>query len=156
MRIKPTKILWPTDFSDVLESGRYAAAFAEQFDAQLHVLNIVQPMPQPELAVYFPQGVDLSGTEKELVDSARSKLRRVVEPLGLTADRIVCHAEVGSVWNRICDYAAEQDIDLIILSTHGLTGLRHVLIGSIAERVVQHAPCPVLTVKSAGHGFVSG
>ncbi|MCZ7684405.1 MAG: universal stress protein [Sandaracinaceae bacterium] len=50
----------------------------------------------------------------------------------------------------ICNYAAKENVDLIVLSTHGRTGLAHLLIGSVAEKVVRHAPCPVLTVRAPG------
>ena len=60
-----------------------------------------------------------------------------------TAVVLNANAAVG-----ICDYAAKEEVDLIVLSTHGRTGLSHMLIGSVAERVVRHAPCPVLTLRS--------
>lgn len=55
---------------------------------------------------------------------------------------------------EIIDYARENEIDLIVIGTHGRSGLMHILMGSVAERIVRKAPCPVLTVKPEGHQFV--
>ncbi|MFM7867597.1 MAG: universal stress protein, partial [Planctomycetaceae bacterium] len=61
---------------------------------------------------------------------------------------------VGAAFMEIIDYAKSQDIDLIVIGTHGRSGLSHILMGSVAERVVRAAPCPVLSVKPSGHQFV--
>jgi len=68
---------------------------------------------------------------------------------------VVTKAILGTSWTTICGYAERAEIDLIVVATHGRTGLRHVLIGSTAERIVQHAPCPVLVVKSPAKDFVT-
>jgi nucleotide-binding universal stress UspA family protein len=60
----------------------------------------------------------------------------------------------GRPWQGITDYAASNNTDLIIISTHGYTGLKHVLLGSVAEKIVRHAPCPVLVVRAEEHDFV--
>jgi nucleotide-binding universal stress UspA family protein len=64
------------------------------------------------------------------------------------------HVVVGTPWYEICRYARDAEIDLIVIATHGATGLRHLLMGSTAERVVQHATAPVLAVKSIEREFV--
>jgi nucleotide-binding universal stress UspA family protein len=66
----------------------------------------------------------------------------------------VREVRTGATFLEIIDYAKTQEIDLIVIGTHGRSGLMHVLMGSVAERVVQKAPCPVLTVKPEGHQFV--
>jgi nucleotide-binding universal stress UspA family protein len=67
---------------------------------------------------------------------------------------VVTDVLFGNPWSVICQYAKDAQIDLLVVSTHGRTGLRHVLIGSTAERIVQHAPCPVLVVKNPEKDFV--
>jgi nucleotide-binding universal stress UspA family protein len=61
---------------------------------------------------------------------------------------------IGSAWQEITEIARDRDIDLIIIGTHGYTGLKHLVLGSTAEKVVRHAPCPVLTVREKEHEFV--
>ncbi len=61
---------------------------------------------------------------------------------------------LGSAYHEICAAAKDEEVDLIIIATHGHTGLKHVVLGSTAERVVRHAPCPVLTVRVHEHEFV--
>jgi nucleotide-binding universal stress UspA family protein len=67
--------------------------------------------------------------------------------------KVSTHILTGRAWFEICKYAKESGADLIIIATHGWTGLRHILMGSVAERVVQHAFCPVLVVKSVERDF---
>jgi nucleotide-binding universal stress UspA family protein len=67
----------------------------------------------------------------------------------------VCEAFLGNPWRGVCDYAERQGIDLVVIATHGRTGLQHALIGSTAEKIVRHAPCPVLVVKAEEKDFVT-
>ncbi|MBI5863595.1 MAG: universal stress protein [Planctomycetes bacterium] len=69
--------------------------------------------------------------------------------------RLIQEVRVGNPWPMICEYARLSEIDLIVVTTHGRTGLGHAIIGSTAERIVQHAPCPVLVVKADGRGFLA-
>jgi nucleotide-binding universal stress UspA family protein len=110
------------------------------------MLHVIAPTVSPDVAIhgaFIPRDSDV---EQQIIEKAVRHMKDTGEGLcGL--DRLTCHAEVSTTWPRICSYAEEHDIDLIVLATHGLTGLKHVLIGSVAERVVQHAKCPVLVVK---------
>ena len=149
MKINPKKILWPTDFSEVsLKAGDYVRGYCNTFDAEVHLVHVCAPLPNPDM---LPAGVELTVSDKGVVDTfleaARTRLQRVaVEHLGGVSP-VVCDVLGGHPWSEVCEYAKRAGTDLIILSTHGLTGLRHLLIGSTAERVVQHAPCPVLVIK---------
>jgi nucleotide-binding universal stress UspA family protein len=155
MPLKLSRILWPTDFSELsLNGGRYARALAKAFDAELHVIHVARPIVVADYSVMLPAAVSPPGSEQELLDGSRQGLARLVDEQFAGMSRVRQDAAIGVPWSGICDYAARHEIELIVLATHGRTGLKHVLIGSTAERVVQHAPCPVLTVKSDEQGFV--
>jgi nucleotide-binding universal stress UspA family protein len=148
------RILVPTDFSKHSENAlAYASAFAEKFGAELYLLHVVQ-----DLALFIPEAVTaappIGPPVEQLTAAVREALDRLIANHGLRS--LGVHAEVreGNPFYEIVRFAKEQDIDLIIMGTHGHTGLVHVLLGSVAEKVVRKAPCPVLTVRHPEHEFV--
>lgn len=156
MVISPKRILWPTDFSPLaLHGARYARAFRDLFNAELHVIHVIPPPFAPDLSVTLPTEMPLAYADHELVDACRTRLELVVaEQFGAQAVAVQW-VSIGNPWSTICRYAQTAEIDLVVVSTHGRTGLQHVLIGSTAERIVQHAPCPVLVVKNPQKDFVA-
>lgn len=155
MIVKPKRILWPTDFSALsLHGARYARGFCEMFGAELHVLHVVSPLLTPDFSLTLPAEVPSQVAEEEVVQACRAHLAELVAAEFANIPNVVHNALFGNSWSSICKYAAQAEIDLLIVSTHGRTGLRHVLIGSTAERIVQHSPCPVLVVKSPEKDFV--
>lgn len=153
MTIRLQRILVPTDFSESAATAmNYACELADKFQAELHVLHTleVHPAPTPD----FGMGLALPRYTTESKEAVAKSLSTLIES-SKTAGRTVVHAVLeGSPRMEIVRYARQHEIDLIVLSTHGRTGLSHVLIGSVAENVVRTAPCPVLTVRPAGHQFV--
>jgi len=148
------KILVPTDFSPPSGNAlRYAAAFADKFGADLVLLHVVQ-----DLALLLPEAVSvappIAPPVEQTAAAARAALDRLVAEYGL--GRLTVHPEVreGAPFQEILAAARERDIDLIVMGTHGHGGLAHVLLGSVAEKVVRKAPCPVLTVHHPEHDFV--
>lgn len=148
------RILVPTDFSKFSENAlKYGAAFAEKFSAELHLLHVVQ-----DLALFIPEAV--LGTPavvppvEQFLASAKTALQRVVAELKLPGVTVIPHVAEGVPFEEIIRAAREKDIDLIVLGTHGHTGLAHMLMGSVAEKVVRKAPCPVLSVRHPEHEFV--
>ena len=146
-------ILVPTDFSEASEAAmKYARAFAENFGATLHVLHVMEDpfiyAPTSESYVVPIQFYD------EMQKVALDRLNKVLTD----ADREKFHAKLvtlkGSPFVEIVRYAKTEDIDLIVLGTHGRGPIAHMLLGSVAERVVRKAPCPVLTVRHPEHEFV--
>ena len=126
--MRPTEILFPTDFSAASEAaGRVARAMALESGARLHVLSVVPPVTDP---AHFAE--QLARTGRDLGEGLRVK----------TA------LETGLAGRSIVAYAREKGIDLIVLGTHGRTGFSHAILGSVAETVVRLAPCPVLTVPA--------
>ena len=144
--LKLARILVPVDFSDCsLRALDYALAMAERFGSQLILLHVVEPAVYPEN--YLVASPALDETNQNLMEAARERLSALrTKHLGsrLPAETLV---RMGRAHSEIPDTARALGADLIILGTHGYTGLKHVLLGSTAERVVRHAPCPVLTVR---------
>lgn len=142
-------ILVPTDFSEPAEAAlQYARTLAMEFSSRVHVLHIV---PEPYA---YPWGTELSTFSlanilSESETGARELLKAVAAGLDLPADRVVTDASVGPPVDQILDYIGEKGIDLVVMGTHGRGMVGHLLIGSVAERVVRRSPVPVLTVHSA-------
>lgn len=155
MVLRPKRILWPTDFSDLsLQAARYARGLCETFGAELHIVHAVLPPVATDVAVAMPAEVPVTYADQELLEVSRRQISELVQRHFPRPESVVIDAFFGNPWSAICHYAERAEINLIVVSTHGRTGLKHVLIGSTAERIVQHAPCPVLVVKSSERGFV--
>jgi nucleotide-binding universal stress UspA family protein len=139
-------ILVPTDFSDTSRAAlKYAADLARRFDSRLHLLHVSPDPAQlpwavgPGLAEYV-DGLE-ARCEKMLVALRACATVEHLDPLRTTT-RIVD----GAAHHEILEYVRTQDIDLVVMGTHGHGALAHLLLGSVAERVVRHALCPVLVV----------
>lgn len=148
------KILVPTDFSKHSDNAlRYGMAFAEKFNAEIHLLHVVQ-----DLSVFIPDAVTVTPLVTPPVDqllaSVRAALENLIKTHHLEKFKVQSHAVEGTPFYEIIRVAKEKDVDLIIMGTHGHSGLVHVLMGSVAEKVVRKAPCPVLTVRDSEHEFV--
>ena len=159
MRIEITRILCPVDFSrNAAHATRYALAFADAYDAEVILLQVTHA-PAVTMTDYagFPYcELDLASTIiPTLEDEDDRRLDRLAEHLQENHScRIRPLHTVGKPFVEIIRVAEEENVDLIVMGTHGRTGLKHVLIGSTAEKVVRMAPCPVLTVKHPEHEFV--
>ena len=150
-RLKLSSILVPIDFSPESDKAlRYAIPFAEQFGARLTVVYVVQPLPAPDFAT-FPLVME----NDKVVAACRAKLLERVRRLDLPP-RLIEKTLVrqGQPAQEITDAARTLKADLIIIATHGYTGIKHAVLGSTAERVVRHAPCPVLVVREREHEFI--
>jgi universal stress protein A len=145
--IEIKSILAPTDFSEHSEKAlRYACQLAERLGSELrllHVLSEILPAgPDPLMMPVMPTEYY---TESE--DKARQTLDRLLDPTWGRPARVVTEVRWGSPVETIVAYALDNKVDLIVIATHGRTGLSHVLLGSVAERIVREAPCPVLTIR---------
>jgi nucleotide-binding universal stress UspA family protein len=147
--ITPGRILVATDFSEAsgvaLEEGRQLAA---TFSAKLYLLHVVAE-PLREAWIGFTPGPQFVEWCERLEADARVRLERGVPQQDVADGRIVVATAWGDPADEILRYAASHDIDLIVCGTHGRRGWNHALMGSVAERVVRFAPCPVLTVHAA-------
>ena len=147
------KILFPTDFSDYANQAlAYAVGMAQDYGAALHVLHVV---PTPEMAVQFEPVAPVLDAQffTELEKGAREQLEAVVPETARKALDVTLAVRRGAAFLEIVHYAKDEGIDLITIATHGRTGLRHALFGSVAERVVRKAHCPVLSLRPKGHSF---
>lgn len=149
------KVLFPTDLSDAAaEAQLYACALAEQFDAELHILSVMQDVamvsPDPNMPWVIP-----ASSLDEIRTSLETALNAIPDPQWSHGKTIFRVLRTGTPFLEITKYAAEQDIDVIVVGTHGRSGLTHMLLGSTAERIVRKAPCPVLTVHPKGHQFIT-
>jgi nucleotide-binding universal stress UspA family protein len=142
----PTQhFLVPTDFSASAEQALdYAIRLARTLNARLTVLHVVQPFPMTgvDMGVALPE-TSLRALEEEVQHSMAAALARVTAA-GLTGDRVVLY---GVPFQEVVETAKARQVDLIVMGTHGRTGLLHVLLGSVAERVVRLAPCSVLVAR---------
>ena len=145
--IEISSILAPTDFSSHSERAlRYACQLAERLGAPLHLLHvlseIVPASPDPLLMPVMPPQF-----YKENEDRARATLDQLPDPSWEKPPSVVRAVRWGSPVDSILSYALDQRIGMIVIATHGRTGLSHVLLGSVAEHIVREAPCPVLTIR---------
>ena len=146
-------ILVATDFSKASELAVDAARIlALQNDAKVTLVHVFDPRPAHGM-LHDPSTGDVADHEKELRERLHEELRRVCAAKLSDVPRAkIAVVSATSAADGICHYAAKEEADLIVLSTHGRTGLAHLLIGSVAEKVVRHAPCPVLTLRSKARG----
>ena len=149
-RFRIKTILVPVDFSNCSREGlRYAIAFANEFGAKIILLHATYLG-----YVYSSEGTgvyDIPGLQRAARETAERKMRELVRSVNFGAVKFETALTDGSPVIDICAFAKDHHVDLIITSTHGFTGFKHVLIGSIAEQVVRHAPCSVLVVPSHPH-----
>jgi nucleotide-binding universal stress UspA family protein len=132
------RILVPVDFSETSAAAlRYGVELARGFKARLHLLHVPEHPTEAEYPI---------GLFETMQSAAHGRLRHLLSDADANELHPQCSMRMGTPPEEIVDYAQEHDIDLIVMGTHGRTGLARVILGSVAERVVRTAPCPVLTV----------
>ena len=148
-------ILVATDFGEAADSAlSYGRELAARFGATLHVLNVVENFYVTTFGAetYTAFVPDM---QREIENAARTRLDEALidsDGSGPATKGVVMSS--GSAPYAIVDYASENSIDLIVMGTHGRGALAHLMMGSVAERVVRIAPCPVLTVRHPEHEFI--
>ena len=147
-------VLVPTDFSDASETAlTYGRGLAEAFGASLHLVHVMEDL----LAHAWAAEVYVAAVPNLREEIERESQQRLSAMLP-EADRERLRAEIallsGNPFIEIIRYAKAHDIDLIVMGTHGRGPIAHMLLGSVAEKVVRKSPCPVLTVRDAQHKFV--
>lgn len=141
------RILVPTDFSaPSLRALDYAAGLAKRLVAELIVIHAVEPVYYPVAGDAYGVGVDLGNVYDEVERAAAVQLKRLgadIRERGVPVRTLLCH---GTAHEVVLKAAKRHKAGLIVMSTQGRTGLSHLLLGSVAERVLRTATCPVLTV----------
>ena len=148
-------VLVATDFSEPSEVAvRYGRALADAFHASLHILHVVpdsMALPWATMA----DGLAMADVQRQWEREANERLQRMLPEPEREALQAALVTRAGEPVRQIVSYAAETSADLVVLGTHGRGPVAHMLMGSVAERVVRTAPCPVLTVRHPQHEFVS-
>jgi nucleotide-binding universal stress UspA family protein len=152
--IKIANVLVATDFGPASDNAlNYAREFARTFGARLHVLHVVENATMyagPEAV-----GVDFARVQADLEAGARNALNRLVtDEDRQDLNAVILIRSGSSPTFEIVDYAKHAGVDIIIVGTHGRGVMGHLLMGSVAEKVVRLAPCPVLTVRHPEHEFI--
>lgn len=150
--VQMKKILVPVDFSDYSKHAlKYAIEFAQQFNAEIILISVIEPMIYP--ADFSMGQVAIPATDQNLSERVEEELKNLdeTEIAGKVKSQRVIKS--GKPFYEINETAREEDVDLIIIATHGHTGVEHLLFGSTAEKVVRKAPCPVLSLREPIKGF---
>jgi nucleotide-binding universal stress UspA family protein len=145
----PRHILVATDFSEASQGAlESAAAFSTPKGARITLVHVFDPTPMvPPAAIPAPRRMEQK-IEHELGEKVQAELEAIrTRELADVAEVEVLPLKHPNPAHAICDQAGRTGVDLVIVGTHGRTGLPHLFIGSVAERVVRHAPCPVLAVR---------
>lgn len=144
------RILVPVDFSPFSYGAlRFAREWAQRFGSEIRVLHVIEP-----INTFGVLGMESVAPTLEPVDFhevARAELDKLARETSPDPAKVSVRLRDGAASHEIIAAAREWKADLIIIATHGRTGLSHVLLGSTAEQVVRHAPCPVLTLRSMTH-----
>lgn len=145
------KILCPIDHSDCSkEALRYAVSFAMKDEAKLYLLHVIDIRSFDEsidaMSKQIPDDETLNQLKTKLLDCIPEEIRS-----GMDVEAIVVQ---GIPFAEIISTARKENIDMIVIGSHGRTGIAHIMLGSVSEKVVRKAPCPVLTVRQSNHKFV--
>jgi len=142
------KVVCPVDLSEVsMGALKVASDVASQCEAALVIVNVVEPIVAPSDFTFGP--MTTGEVEDRLVERSVQALKELAATLRLPAGSVTFRVERGRASTEIVRVAQEEKADVIVIGTHGYTGMAHVLLGSTAERVIRKAPCPVLTVRAA-------
>ncbi len=146
------KVLVPIDFSDYSKSAlKYAVNFAKSFNADIILIYVVEPIIYPP---DFSMGqIAMPSINTEWDDRAKDELQKLAKSEINEIANVKTIIKTGKPFVEIIETAKEENIDLIIIATHGHSGVEHILFGSTAEKVVRKAPCPVLTLREPIKGF---
>jgi nucleotide-binding universal stress UspA family protein len=140
------KILFATDFSEASELAfQYAILQAKQFNAKLLVFHVINELEFPIHGIFPDHYVE--DHKKELATAADRMMKEFCARNCKDFEVCECVIETGIPFKKIIKKAETEDVSLIVIGTHGRTGLEHVVVGSTAEKVVRHSCCPVLTVR---------
>lgn len=144
-------LLLPVDFSEPsLKATEYALSLAGRFRATLHLLHVIE-----DPVVYLPMFESYPVPTREQFETyAQDRLENWIAAEDSEGLKLELQWVHGKPFIEITKYAKENNIDLIVMGTHGRGAVSHLLLGSVAEKIVRKSPCPVLTVHPQGHQFV--
>ncbi len=140
------KILFPVDFTTATDKILpFVKDMVKVFNAKLYIMHVIR---SPEEFAGFEMGPAWYATfEKELKEGAEKSMRRLVSEQLEDLEDVETNIEIGDIADTIIGFVNDNDVDMIIIGTHGRKGLEKVMFGSVAEGVIKDAPCPVLTIN---------
>jgi universal stress protein A len=142
------KILCPTDFSEPsYEALKVANELALNFSAELLLIHVINPIPIVSTPT-GPMSFNVSSYQKELEDSAKKSLQDIINQMVAKELKVIPIVAYGIAADEIVSIAEEQNVDMIVIATHGRTGFRHLISGSVTEKVVRISNHPVLTIRA--------
>ena len=147
-----TELLIPNgarDLAALLSRRHDALGMAAQFESEVTLVHVVEQIIYPGDWMYPPLAMSDFAAEKR--DEVLQKMQALVHEPKAKVNYVV---RVGRAWQEVSELAKESNADVLIIATHGYTGLKHVLLGSVAEKIIRHAPCPVLTVRPDERDFL--
>jgi nucleotide-binding universal stress UspA family protein len=153
-KIQIKNVLLPTDFSEYSRYAMdYAVSFAAQYQAKLYVLHV---LVSPHVLVGYEAApfVSYERLFADMKNSAEQAMSSFIPEDVKKEVQVETVIGQGTAFVEILKFAREKEVDLIVIATHGRTGLKHVLFGSVAEKVVRKSPCPVLSIRHPEHEFV--
>ena len=143
------KILVPLDFSDYTdEIMQVAVQLAKKFGSTLHVLHVIPNMDYFTPYESFLPAESLVNIQRDVEREVEKDMEAIAKKIGDVP--VIRAVRTGVAFVEITDYVRAENIDLVVMGTHGRGGLEHILLGSVAEKVVRKSRCPVLTIRPAG------
>ena len=148
------RLLVPIDFSDYARDAlRHAVELARLYDARLDLLHVVEENLHP--AFYVGGVQSIYDVQPDIDEKAKERMQTMLDEIAGARDvSAELHVATGRAARKITRFAEREGSDLVVMSTHGLTGLEHFMMGSVAEKVVRHVTAPVLTVKAFGRSLL--
>ncbi|OGV97931.1 MAG: hypothetical protein A2Z59_11040 [Nitrospinae bacterium RIFCSPLOWO2_02_39_17] len=150
---KIERILLPTDFSDFSKNAmEYAVSLVRMHKAKLYVLHVIEHIF--DISGFYVPHLPVNELYREMEETAKNEIEKFINKKSREGIEVENMVVSGTPFLEIIRTAREKNIDLIVIATHGRTGLEHVLFGSVAEKVVRKSPCSVFVVKQTGMKFV--
>jgi len=145
------KILCPVDFSEFTNDIiMFAVEIAKRFDAELHLLHVIPNLNYFTPYESFMTPENLVAIERSIEKEVEKDFEKIAKKIDIPFKKVI---KTGVAFVEIIDYIKEESISLVVMGTHGRSGIEHILIGSVAEKVVRKSPCPVLTIRPKGKTF---
>lgn len=145
------KILCAVDFSEFTnEITSYAVEIAKKFGSELHLLHVIPSLNYFTPYESFMTPENLVAIERNIEREIEKDFDKLVKKIDIPFKKVI---KTGVTFVEIIDYIKQESISLVIMGTHGRSGIEHILIGSVAEKVVRKSPCPVLTIRPKGKTF---
>ena len=146
-----TKILYPVDFSSYAEEIlEYALAITNRFNSELHLIHVIPNLNYFTPYESFLTPENMASIESNIESEVDRDFDKLIKSVTVPVVKVI---KSGVTFVEIIEYIKEAGIDLVVMGTHGRSGIEHILIGSVAEKVVRKAPCPVLTVRPKDKKF---